>query len=200
MKWNNARFITTRTDAQTLPHSHSVFEAALVGRSNAGKSSFLNALTMNSSLAKTSKTPGKTRHINLFCIDEKLFLVDLPGYGYAKRSKEEQLDWSEFIGSYLKERKPLQLLILIMDCRRALEAEEECLISLSASLRLPLLLVMNKCDKLSPAELSRSVESMKQRHPFLEILSVSSKTGKGIEGARKAIEQHWKGAKHAISS
>lgn len=200
MKWNKACFITTRTDATTLPHSHGVFEAALVGRSNAGKSSFLNALTMNSSLAKTSKTPGKTRHINLFCIDEKLFLVDLPGYGYAKRSKEEQIDWSSFIDSYLRERKTLQLLILIMDCRRSLEAEEECLLSLSASLRLPLLLIVNKCDKITPHELSRSVEDMKKRYPFLDILSVSCKTGKGIDGARKAIEQYWKGAQHALSS
>jgi len=194
MKWNKACFITTRTEPKTLPSQANSFEAALVGRSNAGKSSFLNALTMNSSLAKTSKTPGKTRHINLFSIDENLFFVDLPGYGYAKRSKQEQIDWTAFISSYLQERKPLQLLILIMDCRRPLQEEEECLLSLSASLQLPLLLILNKCDKLSPAELTQAIGQIKSGAPWIEILSVSCRTGKGIDGARKAIEKYSKGA------
>ena len=200
MKWNQARFVTTRTEAKTLPYHHGSFEAALVGRSNAGKSSFLNALSTNSSLAKTSKMPGKTRHINLFSVEDKLFLVDLPGYGYAKRSKQEQIDWSDFISSYLQERKSLQLLILIMDGRRSLEEEEECLIGLSASLPLPLLLIVNKCDKLSPPELKHSLEEIKRSYPWIEILPVSCRTGKGIDSARKSIEQYVKGAHYAVSS
>jgi GTP-binding protein len=200
MKWHNAQFITTRTDATTLPYLQGSFEAALVGRSNAGKSSFLNALTTRHSLAKTAKAPGKTRHINLFSVDEKVFFVDLPGYGYAKRSKEEQKDWSTFISTYLQERKSLQLLILIMDCRRPLEKEEDCIFALSSSLQLPLLLILNKCDKLSQADLIKTVAHMKSQVPTIDILAVSSKMGKGIEEARKKIEQYRKGARHAVSS
>lgn len=185
MRWSNAQFITTKTNGKELPHYPHRFEAALVGRSNAGKSSFLNALTGKTSLAKTSKTPGKTRHLNLFSIDEKMMLVDLPGYGYAKRSKQEQEEWGSFISSYLRERKTLKLLLLIMDCRRGIEKEEESILSLSHALQLPVLFILNKCDTLTQSALA----SLQKTFPSsLDALLVSSRTGKGIDGARKTIE------------
>ena len=194
MKWDQAKFVITKTKPEELPHPHGIFEIALVGRSNAGKSSFLNALTQKKALARTSKTPGKTRHLNLFSIDEKLFLTDLPGYGYAKRSKEEQIDWTAFISDYLERRKPLKLLLLVMDCRRELEDEEECLLALSAGLQLPLFIILNKCDKLSSGELPKI---LKKFYTSLPIFPVSCKTGRGIDAVRKAIEGSMK---HAISS
>lgn len=187
MKWTNMTFTTTKTSPQDLPiRPHSV-EIALVGRSNAGKSSLLNALASKPSLARTSKTPGKTRHLNLFYVDEHVSLVDLPGYGYAKRSKDEQKEWSSFIESYLREREPLKLLLLIVDVRRKMEEEERMIVQLGEALSLPILLILNKCDKMNQSELNQAKLAFAQEQH--DMLFVSCRTGRGIDAVRKAIEQ-----------
>lgn len=200
MNWREARFITTKTKVEELPLRHHSVEVALIGRSNAGKSSFLNALTSNTSLAKTSQTPGKTRHLNLFYVGPHLSITDLPGYGYAKRSKEEQSDWSLFISTYLRERPPLRLLLLIMDARRSIQEEEKLIFQIGEALQLPLILVLNKCDQLNQSELHRLKSAFTQEKEVglvTEALFVSCRTGRGIEEARKCIEQRML---HAVSS
>lgn len=191
MNWKDARFVITKTHPKELPERHHCVEIALVGRSNAGKSSFLNAITGHDSLAKTSKTPGKTRHLNLFYVGNHLSIVDLPGYGYAKRSKEEQQEWGAFISSYLHSRVSLKLLILVMDIRRNIEEEEYMLSSCAQSLDIPILLILNKCDKVTQKEMyALEKERLKTlRDPSLSSLMVSCHTGKGIDVARKILEQ-----------
>lgn len=189
MNWKQARFVTTKVNPKELPKLPHSFEIALIGRSNAGKSSFFNALT-SQPLAKTSKAPGKTRTLNLFSIGPHLSFVDLPGYGYAQRSKEEQKGWSEFILSYLKSRDSLKLLILIMDMRRRISEEETCLLTLAASLNLPVFLILNKCDKLNQTERHQAEKTFKEdlEEFTFTAFPVSSRTGEGIDETRKAIE------------
>lgn len=191
MKWNSMVFITTKTSPLDLPTRPHAVEVAMVGRSNAGKSSLLNALSLKPALAKVSKTPGKTRHLNLFYVGDHLSLVDLPGYGYAQRSKEEQQDWSLFIEKYLKERPPLKLLILVVDGRRTMEEEERMIEKLSRALDIRLLVVVNKCDKLNQSELHQAESFFQQEG--IEALFVSCRTGRSIERVRKAIEEVCKG-------
>lgn len=124
-------------------------EVAFVGRSNAGKSSVLNRLTENKSLARVSKTPGRTQHINLFAIDPDHRLADLPGYGYAKVAMEVKKAWEEKLDAYLRSRDSLQGLILVMDIRHPLKPFDLQMLEWSGHSQLPLHILLNKADKLS---------------------------------------------------
>ena len=127
-------------------------EIALIGRSNVGKSSLINHLLNNSSLAKTSSTPGKTQSINFFSVNQQLALVDLPGYGYAKVSKEIRQEWSKIIDYYLHNRSSLKLLLFLLDCRRNPTEEDFAFIKWAAFNQKPLLLVFTKADKMNQKE------------------------------------------------
>ncbi|HSX10703.1 MAG TPA: ribosome biogenesis GTP-binding protein YihA/YsxC [Chlamydiales bacterium] len=150
-----ARFLlSTLTEFPTLkdPRGKLLPEIALVGRSNVGKSSLINHLLEQKRLAKTSSTPGKTRLLNFFSVDEKFLLVDLPGYGYAKAPKEEVGKWSEAIDNYLNNRPTLRLILLLIDSRRDIGPEDQTLIEWATHKRIPLLLILTKTDKLSSGE------------------------------------------------
>jgi len=122
---------------------------AFAGRSNSGKSSALNAITRNSKLARTSKTPGRTRLINFFTLSRPgTRLVDLPGYGYARVSREMQQDWEKQLGAYLEHRQSLRGMTLIMDIRHPLSEFDEMLIEWCQHHELPMLLLLTKADKL----------------------------------------------------
>jgi GTP-binding protein len=136
------------TTASGLPMK----EIAIVGRSNVGKSSLLNNLFLNSKLAKVSSTPGKTNTLNFFLIDETIALVDLPGYGYAKVSKQIKSNWSEHLNTYLKTRSQITLLLLLLDIRREPSADDQALIEWSAYHQKPLLVIFTKCDKVNQEE------------------------------------------------
>lgn len=128
-------------------------EIALVGRSNAGKSSFLNALAGGDKVAKVSATPGKTRLLNFFQAGHAYVLVDMPGYGWAARDMKEMRDWRKAIDAYLKGRNSLSGVCLIMDVRRDWQQEEGQIAKLAQSISRPMALVLNKCDSLSQGEL-----------------------------------------------
>jgi GTP-binding protein len=126
-------------------------EIAIVGRSNVGKSSLINHLLRNK-LAKTSSVPGKTQSINFFSVDERIALVDLPGYGYAKVPKQVREQWSDIIDNYLQNRTTLRLILFLIDCRRE-PTEEDCtLVEWSAFHQKPMLLVFTKADKITESE------------------------------------------------
>ncbi len=135
------------------PHGKVLPEIALVGRSNVGKSSLINHLLRNSSLARTSATPGKTQSINFFSIDDALILVDLPGYGYAKVAKKQKASWGPLIESYLKNKSQLKLLLLLIDVRRDVTEEDVAILSWAKYRNLPILVVFTKVDKLNKKEL-----------------------------------------------
>lgn len=156
-------------------------QLALVGRSNVGKSSLLNALARRRSLAKISSTPGKTRSINLFTVQPDGFcLTDLPGYGYARRSKSERQAWGQLIESYLRETPLLCGVVLLLDCRIPPQESDKLMASFTLSQGLPLIPILTKSDKCSQRE-----RSSRQRDwaPFLRgklPLPVSARSGLGL--------------------
>jgi GTP-binding protein len=152
--FTEAQFIASAFNVSSFPKMSSLegkplAEIAFVGKSNVGKSSLINHLVKNGKLAKTSSTPGKTQSINFFSVDGLLALVDLPGYGYAKISKEVRGQWAELIDHYLQNRTTLQLVLLLIDVRRTLTEEDYMLIKWAAFHQKPLLLVFTKTDKLT---------------------------------------------------
>lgn len=161
--YKQAKFFTTVNDLESLP-MESVKEIAFAGRSNAGKSSLINTLTNQNRLAYTSKTPGRTQHINYFSIPEEgIFLVDLPGYGYAKVPENVRKHWVRLLGEYLAGRDPLIGLILIMDSRHPLKDLDYTMLEYFEATGKPLHIVLSKADKLTIQEKTKTLEFVKKQ-------------------------------------
>lgn len=148
--WNYhvTHFVTSAPDIRHLP-ADSGIEVAFAGRSNAGKSSALNALTNQKSLARTSKTPGRTQLINLFQVAEGCRLVDLPGYGYAEVPEEMKLKWQRALAEYLQMRNCLKGLVVLMDIRHPLKDLDRQMISWAVQSNIEVLVLLTKADKLA---------------------------------------------------
>jgi GTP-binding protein len=146
--FSRARFTQSAPSIRECPPETGV-EVAFAGRSNAGKSSAINALTNNSKLARTSKTPGRTQLINFFNLSDTQRLVDLPGYGYAKVSREMKEQWQRHLSEYLRSRQSLQGLILLMDIRHPLQEFDTTMINWAAEADMPVHILLTKADKLS---------------------------------------------------
>ncbi|NOZ55081.1 MAG: YihA family ribosome biogenesis GTP-binding protein [Gammaproteobacteria bacterium] len=141
-----ASFFISAAKLSQLPHDEGG-EVAFAGRSNAGKSSAINVLTNNQSLARTSKTPGRTQLLNYFELDEKRRIVDLPGYGYAKVPRRVKQQWGNLLDEYLRSRESLRGLILLMDCRHPLKEFDQQLLGWCAETQLPVHILLTKSDK-----------------------------------------------------
>ena len=157
-------FACAATESKLFP-SDEGNEIALCGRSNSGKSTLINALANQKKLAKTSNTPGRTQSINFFHItnDEAKKIVDLPGFGYAKASKQDQNAWAKLILSYLEKRAALTDLILIMDMRHPFQNKDLEFLSLCESLNLPIHLVLTKADKLNNKETQNTLKVVSKK-------------------------------------
>ena len=153
----HSEFLTTATRWQELPVGGAP-EIAFAGRSNAGKSSAINALAQHSSLAHASRTPGRTRHINFFRAPSGMLVADLPGYGYAKVARTIQRSWQSFVARYLAEREVLVGLVLVMDARHPLTALDRQLLDWFLPRRRPVLVLLTKADKLASGERRRALE------------------------------------------
>ena len=182
--FNNAKFIGSYPSTEDLPVDQGS-EIAFCGRSNCGKSSILNALTNNKKLAKTSKTPGRTQSINVFEIksNSEFKIIDLPGYGYAKVSKKMRASWGQEIEKYLMTRQCLNALCIIMDIRHPFKEDDKSLIDWCESKDLPMILLLNKADKLSKSEIAKTVlnatkdlNKLSTEH-FVIPVSATKKTG-----------------------
>ncbi len=190
--FHNAAFIGSYPTSADLPKDEGS-EIAFCGRSNCGKSSVLNALTNNKKLAKTSKTPGRTQAINVFeIISKKNFkIIDLPGYGYAKVSKKMRSAWGQEIEEYLTSRKCLKALCIIMDIRHPFKEDDLNLIDWCENRALPMILLLNKSDKLSKNKVSQAVMNAKKILGSLSIkryVIATSATNKiGIEDLLESI-------------
>ena len=190
----NAKFIGSFPSTKNLPLDEGT-EIAFCGRSNCGKSSILNALTNNKKLAKTSKTPGRTQSINVFDIESNnnLKIIDLPGYGYAKVSKRLRSIWGKEIEEYLMFRKSLKAICVIMDIRHPFKEDDLNLIKWSKEKDLPVILLLNKSDKLSKNKVFQAVEKAKNNLEKLSIKSViiaTSATNKtGIDSLTEMVKQ-----------
>ena len=177
--FRQARFVTSAFElSQLLPDDGA--EVAFAGRSNAGKSSAINCLTQQKNLCKTSKTPGRTQLINFFELDEGRRLVDLPGYGFAKVSKQLRNHWDKVLSSFLLERQSLRGLVIVVDIRRGLSDLDQALIDMMSD-SLPLHILLTKSDKLSRDGVNRAVSKVrKQLNPALasvSALSVQTRSG-----------------------
>ena len=137
-------------------------EVAFVGRSNVGKSSIINALTNRRKLAKVSQTPGKTRLINFFLINDEMYLVDLPGYGYAKVSKKEKESWGKTIETYLMEREQLKKVVLLVDSRHKPTADDILMHEWIKHFGYKVIVIATKSDKLSNNEIGKSKKLIKE--------------------------------------
>ena len=172
------------------PKSH-LPEIAFLGRSNVGKSSLINTLVNRKNLVRTSNTPGSTIKINYFNLADKLTLVDLPGHGYTKRSKELVNKLSYLIEDYLSNRENLKILILIIDSRRGIKKEDELLLNFLQSKSINILLILNKIDKLKKSELELLVSSTENILKILDIstgiVAVSCTKKTGIQNLKQKI-------------
>ncbi|WP_198377767.1 ribosome biogenesis GTP-binding protein YihA/YsxC [Neoroseomonas rubea] len=167
-------------------------EVAFCGRSNVGKSSLLNALTGQKALARVSQTPGRTRQLNFFNLAERLVLVDLPGYGYAKASKDMQRDWQGVMFDYLRGRPNLMRVMLLLDARIETKSADRAAMDLLNTAAVAFQIVLTKADDVGPVKLAARLEEAKDlarrntaAHPL--VLVTSSETGLGIDELRAEV-------------
>ena len=137
-------------------------EIVLVGKSNVGKSSFINTLVNRKKLARTSSEPGKTRQINFYNMDNKFYLVDLPGYGYSKMSKQEQEKVGKFIEEYLQKSKNIALIVFLLDIRHEPTANDKLMYDYIFKTNLPCLIIANKADKIAVTKVDSAVNSLQE--------------------------------------
>jgi GTP-binding protein len=181
-------FVWGATSAENLPPER-LNEIAFVGRSNAGKSSLVNALTGRKSLARVSQTPGATRQINFFNLGDRLMLVDLPGYGFAKRSKAEAEQWQEMIFSYLRRRARLRRVALLIDARRGVMDSDLQVMTLLDRTAVSYGLVLTKADELKASERASALdeaamEAVRHTAALAEVQLTSALAGDGIAALR----------------
>ncbi|UPT64177.1 MAG: ribosome biogenesis GTP-binding protein YihA/YsxC [Hyphomonadaceae bacterium JAD_PAG50586_4] len=174
-----------------LPDS-SLPEVAFAGRSNVGKSSLINAVTGRNKLARASTEPGRTRELNFFRVGDRLRLVDMPGYGYAKAGKSEINRWTTLIRDYLRGRPTLHRVILLIDARHGLKPYDKEVMDTLDTTAVIYQIVLTKADKIKPTELAETLEGVRAAivkrpaaHP--EIIATSSETGQGIDILRAEI-------------
>lgn len=191
--WNYhlTHFVTSAPDIRHLPDDTGV-EVAFAGRSNAGKSSALNTLTQQRSLARTSKTPGRTQLINLFQVSEGFRLVDLPGYGYAEVPEELKRKWQQALAEYLEKRACLKGLIVLMDIRHPLKDLDSQMIEWAVTSHIPVLVLLTKADKLASGARKKQLAMVREAclafKGDIEIETFSSLKKQGIEQLKQKLD------------
>ncbi|TLV00088.1 ribosome biogenesis GTP-binding protein YihA/YsxC [Dyadobacter luticola] len=194
MKVQDAKYVMSNSDYQKCPEPV-LPEYAFIGRSNVGKSSLINMLTGKKALAKTSQQPGKTQLINHFIINDLWYLVDLPGYGYAKVSKTEREKWEKMIHDYLYNRENLICTFVLVDVRHSALAVDLDFMSALGEAGIPFHIIFTKADKLKPGQVANQVEAYKNK--LLELWEevppmfvTSAEKNEGSEAILKTIETY----------
>ncbi|CAM3962709.1 MULTISPECIES: ribosome biogenesis GTP-binding protein YihA/YsxC [Rahnella] len=182
--YHMTHFVMSAPDIRHLP-SDAGIEVAFAGRSNAGKSSALNTLTQQKSLARTSKTPGRTQLINLFEVKPGIRLVDLPGYGYAEVPEEMKRKWQRALGEYLQMRNSLKGLVVLMDIRHPLKDLDQQMIQWAVDVGTPVMLLLTKADKLASgarqAQIKMVREAVKEFMGDIQVEAFSSPKKMGVD-------------------
>lgn len=196
MEINQTEFITSLTEYKKFPGIGKP-EIAFAGRSNVGKSSLLNSLARRKTLAKVSATPGKTRMINIFNADGAFFLVDLPGYGFAKVTQQEQERWGKMMSGYFQTSKSLRLTLHLVDIRHEPTRDDVTMNRFLRQTEQPFFVVATKADKISKAQRQKNIALIGRAlevQPW-QILPYSSETGEGRKELLKVIEDALKAGK-----
>lgn len=160
MQIKNPKFEISAVHPKQYP-SGNLPEIVLVGRSNVGKSSFINTMVNRKNLARTSSEPGKTRQINFYNIDDKFYFVDLPGYGYSKMSKEDQVKCGHFIEEYLQKRKEIAVIILVLDIRHKPTIDDKAMYDYMIRTGKPFFVITNKADKIAITKVDNAKEGIR---------------------------------------
>ncbi len=190
MNYNDVSFETSFGTISQLPPSTSP-EIVFAGRSNVGKSSLINKIFGRKGLARVSATPGKTATINFFRL-EGLRFVDLPGYGYAKVSRGEKRRWADLIEGYFAQQRDIRLVFSLVDVRHPPSRDDLMMLDFLIDNELPFVVVLTKTDKLSPTQLARRLEELREQLPCgdqLTLLPFSAVTGSGVEEIRGIVEE-----------
>ena len=184
--FKNTAFLFGVTKYKNIPQDTGV-EILLSGRSNAGKSSALNALTRNKKLARISKTPGRTTEINFFEVEDNFKLLDLPGYGFAKSGHSRKKDWGPLLGEYFENRKALKAVIVFMDIRHPLKPTDLEMIELCESFEVAYVPVLTKSDKVSKNILMKAIQQVSKATNAKDVLAISSSKETGFEKLSKVL-------------
>jgi len=193
MQIKSSEFLISSSSYKKCPKPDKA-EFAFIGRSNVGKSSLINMLTNRKKLAKISSTPGKTQLINHFLINNKWYLVDLPGYGWAKASKTEKLKWENMIRGYILGRENLVSMFVLVDSRLEPQKIDTEFIDFLGEKGIPFVIVFTKSDKISKNKVSASIAAYKKKlkatwEELPQMISTSSSTGQGKEDVLNFIDQ-----------
>jgi GTP-binding protein len=189
MPFADVTFITSAWQPRQFPPDAGA-EVAFAGRSNAGKSSALNAITGRTSLARISKTPGRTQLLNFFAVGESRRLVDLPGYGYAKVPAKMQAHWRELMGQYVGTRLSLAGIVIVMDARRPLGEFDQQMLAWTRAHGVPVHVLLTKADKLNRGAATLALKTVKASLHAGETAQLFSATERtGVDEARTRVEQ-----------
>lgn len=188
---SSCQFFAGSTEIGNLPPAR-LPEIAFAGRSNVGKSSLINALTDQKTLARTSRTPGRTQQLNFFNLDNQITLVDMPGYGYARASKSRIQDWTTLMHDYLKGRASLKRLCMLIDARHGIKDPDKILMNELDEAAVVYQIILTKADKVSKTtvfEFSENFDTMRKEHPAGHpvIIATSARKGLGIPELRASL-------------
>jgi GTP-binding protein len=192
MKIKSAVFVTSAARAAQFPDTV-LPEVAFAGRSNVGKSSLLNRLVNRNRLALTGQTPGKTRLVNFFLVNDSFFLVDLPGYGFARVSQAEKRRWAAVTDDYLQGREQLKLVVLLLDIRHAPTADDQAMYNWLVHFQVPAVIVAAKADKVARGRWQARIEEIRKvlgLGPRGPVIPFSAQTGQGWEELWQLIAQY----------
>jgi GTP-binding protein len=187
----NVEFIGGMAEKHGWRPESSLPEVAFAGRSNVGKSSLLNALVRRKSFARVSRTPGRTREINFFRVNNTFVLVDLPGYGYARISKAKKAEWRPMIDSYLRRTTQLRGIVLLLDIRREPSEDDRAMLDFLADLGVPTIVALTKSDKLNKSEARAKVTDVSRKLALEpeQVIQFSAHSGEGRNELLEAITQ-----------
>ncbi|HPF21617.1 MAG TPA: ribosome biogenesis GTP-binding protein YihA/YsxC [Syntrophomonas sp.] len=186
-----AEFVSSFVDIKSLPEDN-LPEIALAGRSNVGKSSLINKIVNRKNLAKSSSTPGKTRTLNYYLINSAFYMVDLPGYGYARVSKQERDKWGKLIEKYLSSRPQLRGVIQLLDIRHPPTENDVAMQQYLEHYQVPILLIATKTDKVSRNEKNKNLAVIKKTMQLESdqlLITFSAETGEGVDEVKTALEE-----------
>lgn len=184
----NASYEVTAVKPEQYPEGD-IPEIAFVGRSNVGKSSIINTLVNRKNLARVGSTPGKTRQINFFNVDNVLRLVDLPGYGYANVSKEEKASWGKLADAYLSTRSQLKLIIMLVDIRHTPTKDDKVMHQWLKDTNIPYIVVTTKSDKISRAQISKRIGEIRKELELTDNISIIPFTSLKKQGKDELLEE-----------